>query len=286
MSVDAPAAWDRHAQTFAKLFAPLTSFVGKGMLSLVDRTLPPNARILEIACGTGALAIPLLERAKREHLATGGAGILVVTDFSAAMVECTRRAASGVGGAESLIQCEVQNGEALTFADASFDAVFSCFGIFLFDDRRAGWSEAARVLKPGGKFVTSVWLSPANNPMFAMRFESILKSLPKHLVPTKPSPWIAIGSADTLIAEVSASAPFVDVRCYEFHATFIVPNWREHWDSVRDSPIMGALLKKCTPDEHAAVKASVLKTFCDLAGGPDMPLVVDSVCNLLVATRR
>jgi SAM-dependent methyltransferase len=51
----------------------------------------------------------------------------------------------------------VMDGQALDFADASFDAAFSMFGVFMFPDPLTGFAEMARVLKPGGLAVIGVW---------------------------------------------------------------------------------------------------------------------------------
>ena len=52
----------------------------------------------------------------------------------------------------------------LPFAAASFDAVVCQFGAMFFPDRVAGYREARRVLKPGGRFVFNVWDSLTTIP--------------------------------------------------------------------------------------------------------------------------
>lgn len=255
------------------------------MLHLVESRLPPRAALLDIACGSGALALPAVRRALRERERTGVASTIVATDFSPKMVEHTRQAAAALGADEAIIRCEVHNGEALALADASFDAAFSSFGIFLFSDRRAGWREAARVLRPGGTFVTSVWQGPAHNPMLRHQMGPILAALPPHLIPSNKGGWIEISEAEALIAEVTTSAPLHSARCYPFHATLAISNWREYWDAMRDNPVMGALLQQCSPTELSAVHARVSQHLRELAGGEEEPLLLDSVCNILVATR-
>jgi SAM-dependent methyltransferase len=47
--------------------------------------------------------------------------------------------------------------QALPFTDGSFDAVLCQFGVMFFPDRATAYSEAKRVLKPGGGFLFSVW---------------------------------------------------------------------------------------------------------------------------------
>jgi len=139
-------AWDRHAPTYSQLFAPLTGFIARSMVTLAAPRLPLGARVLDIACGSGAVTLPAVERARAERHAGGPGGLVVGCDLSPAMVELTRAAATRLD-ADGLFHCETQNGEALSYTDGSFDAAFSCFGIFLFGDRRQGWREAARVIR-------------------------------------------------------------------------------------------------------------------------------------------
>ncbi len=286
MDQEAAAAWDKHAPTYARLFEPLTGFIARSMLHMVESRLPPQAALLDIACGSGALALPAVRRALRERDATGVCGTIMATDFSPKMVEHTRQAAAALGAGEEIIRCEVHNGEALALADATFDAAFSSFGIFLFNDRRAGWREAARVLRPGGTFVTSVWQGPQHNPMLRHQLAPIMAALPPRLIPTGKGGWIEVSEAAALIDEVTASAPFRSARCYPFHATIAIGNWRELWDAMRDNPVAGALLRQCSQTELEVVHARVSQQLRELAGGDDEPLLLESVCNILVATRR
>lgn len=49
------------------------------------------------------------------------------------------------------------DGQALALEDASFDAVFSIFGVIMFPDWRKGLAEMARVTRPGGHGVIATW---------------------------------------------------------------------------------------------------------------------------------
>ena len=49
------------------------------------------------------------------------------------------------------------DGQALALKDASFDAVFSIFGVIMFPDWRKGLAEMARVTRPGGHGVIATW---------------------------------------------------------------------------------------------------------------------------------
>jgi len=77
----------------------------------------------------------------------------VVTDLNQAMLDyaATRQAP------DRRIEWRQADALDLPFADASFDVVCCQFGAMFFPDRIAGYTEARRVLKPGGRFVFSVW---------------------------------------------------------------------------------------------------------------------------------
>jgi SAM-dependent methyltransferase len=286
MSNDLAQAWGAHADLYDRLFAPMTGFIARGLFALVAPRLPARAHVLDIACGTGAFTLPAVEHLLRERAATGATGRVVATDFAAGMVEVAARHARAAGADDEVLTAQVANGEALPFADGSFDAVGSSFGIFLFGDRRAGWREAARVLRPGGTFATAVWQGAATNPMLRAQMGPVAQALPARLAgPPPPGGWMEIAEAPALVAEVTAAAPLVDAHCSTFHASVVLPDSAQAWGAMRTNPVMGGLLRQCSGDELAAIEANVLRTFDGLAGGPGRPIVLESVCNLLVATR-
>ena len=55
------------------------------------------------------------------------------------------------------IEARVMDGQALALENASFDAVFSIFGVIMFPDWRKGLAEMARVTRPGGHGVIATW---------------------------------------------------------------------------------------------------------------------------------
>src|SRR3546814_13231114 len=55
------------------------------------------------------------------------------------------------------VEARVMDGQALALEDASFDAVFSIFGVIMFPDWRKGLAEMARVTRPGGQGVIVTW---------------------------------------------------------------------------------------------------------------------------------
>jgi len=121
----------------------------------------PELRVLEIAAGTGILT---------RHLATALPGAaLCATDLAEPMLEIARR---NVGPREGL-EWRPADATALPFPDESFDLVTCQFGVMFFPDKDAAAREVRRCLKPGGRFVFSVWDSLEANPLGRIPHETI-----------------------------------------------------------------------------------------------------------------
>lgn len=102
--------------------------------------------ILETAAGSGVVTRALAPRLSPNAK-------YVVTDLNQPMLDyaATRQAA------DTRISWRKADALALPFDDAAFDLVCCQFGAMFFPDRQAGYREARRVLKPGGRFLFSVW---------------------------------------------------------------------------------------------------------------------------------
>ncbi len=134
-----PNSWDAAAHHYEKTAHPFTVRYAEAALARV--ALTPNSRVLDVAAGTGALA-----------LTAGRTGARVLaTDFSPGMV--ARIAAANLPNVEA----RVMDGQALALDDCSFDTVFSIFGVIMFPDWRKGLAEMARVTRRGGKGVVATW---------------------------------------------------------------------------------------------------------------------------------
>ena len=108
----------------------------------------PASRALDVATGTGDLAIELARR---------GASVTGI-DFAPAMLEVARGKAPG-------IVFERGDALALPFGDAEFDAVTVGFGARNFADLDRGLREMTRVTRPGGRVVVLEITSPHKPPL-------------------------------------------------------------------------------------------------------------------------
>jgi SAM-dependent methyltransferase len=109
---------------------------------LTSRSL---ANVLELAAGTG-VATRKLASVLSESVS------IVATDLNQPMLDL----ASAVG-TKRPVQWRQADAMQLPFRDATFDAVLCQFGVMFFPEKSKAFSEARRVLKPGGVFIFSVW---------------------------------------------------------------------------------------------------------------------------------
>jgi ubiquinone/menaquinone biosynthesis C-methylase UbiE len=118
---------------------------------LADRVAATTPRlVLETAAGTG-----IVTRAMRKALP---AADISATDLNQPMLDH----AAAQPGVERVVWRQA-DAQSLPFLDAAFDAVVCQFGVMFFPDKTAAYRETRRVLRPGGRFLFSVWDSLAEN---------------------------------------------------------------------------------------------------------------------------
>ena len=109
---------------------------------LASRSL---TRVLEVAAGTGVVTRRLVSALPKTVS-------IVATDLNLAMLD--EAAVIGTGRPVEWCQADAMQ---LPFPDATFDAVVVQFGVMFFPDKPKAFSEARRVLKPGGVLIFNVW---------------------------------------------------------------------------------------------------------------------------------
>jgi demethylmenaquinone methyltransferase / 2-methoxy-6-polyprenyl-1,4-benzoquinol methylase len=108
----------------------------------------PGSRVLDVATGTGDLAVELASRGCE----------VVGSDFSDEMLERARAKAPG-------IRFEHGNALDLPYADGEFDAATVGFGARNFSDLERGLAEMTRVVRPGGRVVVLEITTPTKPPL-------------------------------------------------------------------------------------------------------------------------
>ena len=133
----------------------------------------PGGRVLDVATGTGDLALELANR-------VGVDGHVVGSDFSEKMLDLARDKAASDGRGE--VRFEWANAMELPYPDSVFDAATVGFGARNFNDLELGLSEMTRVVKPGGKVVVLEITTPVKPPLSTFHtlwFDRIVPTLGK-----------------------------------------------------------------------------------------------------------
>jgi SAM-dependent methyltransferase len=126
-------------------FGQIAQHSAKGAEEFVDRlAITPGMRVLDVACGTGNLAIPAARK---------GAQVIGVDIATNLLVQARHRAA-----AEGLSATfEEGDAEQLPYPDAHFDLVMSMFGAMFAPRPEQVATELARVCRPGGQIAMANW---------------------------------------------------------------------------------------------------------------------------------
>jgi demethylmenaquinone methyltransferase/2-methoxy-6-polyprenyl-1,4-benzoquinol methylase len=183
------------ARTALALFAPIADSYDRyaRLLSfgqdarwrafLVERIDPrPEQTILDVACGTGAVALELVRRS--------GCSVVGV-DQSAEMLAEGRRRIRRAGEDERVTLVEAR-AEALPFPDSAFDALTFTYLLRYVDDPAATLRELARVVRPGGRIAGLEFFVPPWWPARAVWEAYVRVGLPL-LGKGVSSGWASVG---------------------------------------------------------------------------------------------
>jgi len=154
-----PAIYHRHLGPL--LFEPYAE-------DLARRLAGFEGRLLETAAGTGIATRAVLH-------SLGGRASITATDLNQAMLDHAARVL-----VSPQVTWRQANADSLPFEDGSFDAAICQFGVMFFPDKVAAYSEARRVLRPGGHFVFSVWDRLEDNPLAASVHQAVAETFPEN----------------------------------------------------------------------------------------------------------
>ena len=139
--------WSERAKIYDQYSA---RFCRHGIAPLLDAAAIGRCHtVLDVCCGTGEAAAAAAER---------GATVTGL-DFSEEMVAVAKAKCPSA-------DFRAGDAETLPFDDASFDRVVNNFGTLHLEKPEQAIAEAARVLRPGGRYAFTVWCGPEISPLF------------------------------------------------------------------------------------------------------------------------
>jgi len=223
------AYFDTVADSYDQVLPFFASFAAATVAAL---TLPPGARVLDLAAGRGALSREL----------AGRAGRLVAVDAAPRMAELLARDLPGV-------ETHRMDAAALGFPDATFDLVVAGFVVHIMADPAAAVAEVSRVLRPGGQFAFTIpgradgspdpWTDPADDLLGEYR------------------KYQAGGSGyrpnDADEEELLDQAGFTDVSWQTLEIAIGVPDGDTYWRFTR-SHGAGAMVNGLPDDKRAELR--------------------------------
>jgi demethylmenaquinone methyltransferase/2-methoxy-6-polyprenyl-1,4-benzoquinol methylase len=133
----------------------------------------PGSRVLDVATGTGDLAIELAGRVSPGGEVIGG-------DFAEGMLERAREKLSRLPAGTVRPRFEWADAMALPYEDGSFDAATVGFGARNFDRLGQGLSEMGRVVRAGGRVVVLEITTPTRPPLshfYSLWFDRLVPAL-------------------------------------------------------------------------------------------------------------
>jgi demethylmenaquinone methyltransferase/2-methoxy-6-polyprenyl-1,4-benzoquinol methylase len=166
--------------------------------------LAPGDRALDVATGTGDLALELGRR-------VGPAGEVVGSDFSEGMLEHARRKGARAGN----VRFEQANALALPYADGEFAAATVGFGARNFSDLAQGMREMTRVVRPGGRVVVLEITTPTRPPLstfFRLWFDRVVPMIGRDEAYTYLPNSVKRFPGPEALAAVMRGAGLTDIR--------------------------------------------------------------------------
>jgi ubiquinone/menaquinone biosynthesis C-methylase UbiE len=231
-------------------FGKVATFIAQGGAEFVGRLgLRPGTRVLDVACGTGNLAIPA---------ARAGAQVTGVDIATNLLQQARERAA-----AEKLaVRFDEGDAEQLPYPDAHFDVVMSMFGAMFAPRPEVTAHELLRVCRPGGLVAMANWTSEG---FVGRSFGVTARHVP-------PPPWIPPpvlwGDEKTVrerfangVSKITVTRRPIEMR-YPFSAKDAVEFMRKYFGPT------AAAYAKLDEAGQAALAADSEKLFAECNRGP------------------
>jgi ubiquinone/menaquinone biosynthesis C-methylase UbiE len=246
------------------LIGTTLQLVGEQLAEACD--LRFDERVLDVAAGNGNATLAAARRGCQ----------VTSTDYVASLLD---RGAERARAERFDVKFQVADAEALPFADASFDAVLSTFGVMFAPDHTKAAAEMARVCRPGGRIGLANW-TPGG--LIGQLFKTLGGHLPPPAGVQPPSLWGVETHIETLFAD-SASAIAVMPRMFAFRyrsAAHFIDTFRNWYGPLHKA--FAAL----ESDKAEALRSDLLDLLNRLNTAGPGSLIVPSEYLEIVVTRR
>jgi SAM-dependent methyltransferase len=222
------AAWAGLSPGWEKWDSVIMDQLGPVGTAIIERLdIATDQQHLDIASGTGEPGLTVARLAPGGHV--------VLTDLAAEMLDiATRRAnAQGITNFET----KVCSADDLPFGDATFDSISVRFGYMFFPDVAKATTELARVLKPGGRLCSSVWVKPEENPWTAIAMQAIATEAV--LAPPDPDgPNMFRCAAPGYVSALYGAAGLRDVAEWDVGVELVTRSPAQYWEMISEHVLL------------------------------------------------
>lgn len=236
--------WVAHQAVLDQMLAPF------GAAAIAAAAPQPGDHILDIGCGAGDSSL---------HIAglVGQAGTVMGLDISAALIERAGERARN-SGSSALFQ--LADAARAPLPVATYDCLFSRFGVMFFDDPVAAFGHMRSALKPDGRLVFVCWRTAAENDWVSLPMGAIKSIVPPAPPPSPETPGpFSFGNVDR-VHHILSTAGFGNIMITPFdHA---IPFASDVAGAVRRACDVGPL-ERALLDRPDAVRAQAMQAVGD-----------------------
>ncbi len=249
-------------------FGKIAKSYESGAAEFIDRLhLQPTERVLDVACGTGNLAIPA---------ARTGAQVTGI-DIAPNLIE---QAQAWARTEELAVHFEEGNAEQMPYADGSFDAVVTMFGAMFAPRPDATAAELVRVTRSGGRIVMANWTPDGF-------IGQMFKIMSKHVTPAAGVPSPLLWGSEAVVAE-RLGEQLAKLRCtprtitfhFPFSAAATVEYFRTYYGPTQRA------FATLTPDAQEALRSELVQIWTQHNRSGNGVTQVDSTYLEVIAVRK
>ncbi len=203
---------------------PTTDQFSSAVDTIIERLdIAEDHQHLDIASGTGEPGLSIARLSPN--------GRVVLTDLVAEMLDIAARRARAQGVAN--IETKVCSADDLPFNDATFDSVSVRFGYMFFPDVVMATAEFARVLKPGGRLCSSVWVKPEENPWTTIAMQAIATEAVV-APPDEDGPNMFRCAAPGYVSALYEGAGLRDIAEWDVEVELVTRSPEQYWEMISE----------------------------------------------------
>ncbi len=220
------AGWDKWDSVIMDQLRP----VGEAMIERLQ--LAEDHEHLDLAGGTGEPGLSIARRVPK--------GRVVLTDLVPEMLRIAARRSREAGLTN--VETRACSADDLPFDDAAFDRASVRFGLMFLPDPAAAVREVVRVLRPGGRLCSAVWVKPDQNPWTSIALAAIATEVDVP-APDPGGPGMFRFAAPGSVGALYRAAGLTAVEEWDVDVELVTTSPEQYWEVMSEhvSPAVTAL---------------------------------------------